>query len=105
MDSLSGMNDEYKNGMMGKYETRLINACSSEKISTENLLDIIIAAERLKVDMVCTNAINLATRCKSRSLKESKKYKKISHVTRNEIDEKRIFWLEKHRTGRDVYLP
>lgn len=79
LDSLSGMNGEDKNDLMRKYETRLINACSSEKISTENLLDIIIAAETLKLEMVCTTAIDLGTRCKSRSLKESKNIRKF-HV-------------------------
>lgn len=102
LDSLNGMNRKDKNDLMRKYETCLINACSSENIYTENLLDIIIAAETLKLDMVCPPAINLATRCKSRSLKESRNYKKISYVTRNKIDEQRIFWLEKNGTRLDV---
>lgn len=99
------MNEEHKNRLMKKYETRLINACKGEKISTTNLLDIIIAAEKLNLEKVCTSTIDLAMRCKFRSLKESKKYMKISHITKNKIDEQRILLLEKTGTCCNVYLP
>lgn len=58
-----------KSGAFRKYEDRLIKACDDKAISTDNLVEFIIAGEKLKLDKLLSSAITLASKCYSRSLK------------------------------------
>lgn len=69
-DLLIGMSGK-ESGVFRKYEDRLIKACAEAGtcISIDNLVEIIIAGEKLKLDKLLSSATTLASRCSSRSLK------------------------------------
>lgn len=60
-----------ESGVFRKYEDRLIKACDDKAISTDNLVEFIIAGEKLKLDKLLSSAITLASKCYSRSLKKT----------------------------------
>lgn len=63
-------------------------------IDKKNLVEIMIAGEKLKVDKLLSYAITLASTCFSRSLRNQKRYKKISNDTKSKINEKRVTFVE-----------
>lgn len=87
-----------ESGVFRKYEDRLIKACaeasSCKCISINNLVEIIIAGEKLKLDKLLSYAITLASTCSSRSLRNQKRYKEISNDTQSKINEKRVTFVE-----------
>lgn len=97
-----------KSGVFRKYEDRLIKACAETgtciSIDLDNLVEIIIAGEKLKLDKLLSSAITLASKCSSRSLKNQKRYKEISDVTKSKINEKRVTILEDYGSKYDVNL-
>lgn len=93
-----------KNGVFRKYEDRLIKACDDKAISTDNLVEFIIAGEKLKLDKLLSSAITSASKCSSRSLKNQKRYKEITDVTKSKINEKRVTILEDYGSKYDVNL-
>lgn len=101
---LSGSNDEDKGGAIRKFEDRLINACEVAAISRSNLVEFIIAGEKMKLSKLSSSAITLASKCKSKSLKDQKRYKEISKNTRSKINEKRVTFLEDNGDKCDVNL-
>lgn len=106
-DLLIGMSGK-KSGVFRKYEDRLIKACAEAgtciSIDLDNLVEIIIAGEKLKLDKLLSSAITLASKCSSRSLKNQKRYKEISDVTKSKINEKRVTILEDYGSKYDVNL-
>lgn len=103
-DFLSSMSDEDENDVMGEYEARLIGACERGNIRMNNLVDFIIAGETLKLDKLVSSAVTLASRCKSKLLKQHMRYNEISEVTKNKITERRMTLLEEKGTKCDVFL-
>lgn len=101
---LSGSNDKDKGGAIRKFEDRLINACEVAAISRSNLVEFIIAGEKMKLSKLSSSAITLASKCKSKSLKDQKRYKEISKNTRSKINEKRVTFLEDNGDKCDVNL-
>lgn len=95
-----------ESGVFRKYEDRLIKACAEAGtcISIDNLVEIIIAGEKLKLDKLLSSAITLASKCSSRSLKNQKRFKEISDVTKSKINEKRVTILEDYGSKYDVNL-
>lgn len=91
---LSCMNDEDGSDVMRKYEDRLIDACNRADILMKNLVDFIIAGEKLDLENLLSSAITLASKCSSSSLRIQKRYKEISEDTKNKINEKRVTFLE-----------
>lgn len=104
-DLLIGMSGK-ESGVFRKYEDRLIKACAEAGtcISIDNLVEIIIAGEKLKLDKLLSSATTLASRCSSRSLKNQKRYKEISDITESKINEKRVTILEDYGSKYDVNL-
>lgn len=105
-DFLSSMSDEDENDVMGEYEARLIGACERGNIRMNNLVDFIIAGEKLKLDKLVSSAVTLASKCKSKLLKQHMRYmyNEISEVTKNKITERRMTLLEEKGTKCDVFL-
>lgn len=101
---LSGMNDKDKSEVIRRYKDRLINACGDAAISRSNLVEFIIAGEKLKLGKLLSSAITLASKCKSKSLIEQSRYKEISKDTKNKINEKRVTLLEEYGSKCDVNL-
>lgn len=97
-----------ESGVFRKYEDRLIKACaeasSCKCISINNLVEIIIAGGKLKLDKLLSYAITLASTCSSRSLRNQKRYKEISNDTKSKINEKRVTILEDYGSKYDVNL-
>lgn len=104
-DLLIGMSGK-ESGVFRKYEDRLIKACAEAGtcISIDNLVEIIIAGGKLKLDKLLSSATTLASRCSSRSLKNQKRYKEISDITKSKINEKRVTILEDYGSKYDVNL-
>lgn len=104
-DLLIGMSGK-ESGVFRKYEDRLIKACAEAGtcISIDNLVEIIIAGEKLKLDKLLSSATTLASRCSSRSLKNQKRYKEISDITKSKINEKRVTILEDYGSKYDENL-
>lgn len=102
---LIGMGDK-ESAVFRKYEDSFIKACADKAtcISTNNLVELIIAGEKLKLDKLLSSAITLASKCYSRSLKNHKRYKDISEDTKNKINEKRVTLLEDSGGKYDVNL-
>lgn len=69
-----------------------------------NLFDFIIAGEKLKLDKLVSSAVTLASKCKSKLLKQHMRYNEISEVTKNKITERRMTLLEEKGTKCDVFL-
>lgn len=103
-DFLSSMSNEDENDVMGEYEARLIGACERGNIRMNNLFDFIIAGEKLKLDKLVSSAVTLASKCKSKLLKQHMRYNEISEVTKNKITERRMTLLEEKGTKCDVFL-
>lgn len=93
-----------ESGVFRKYEDRLIKACDDKAISTDNLVEFIIAGEKLKLDKLLSSAITLASKCYSRSLKNHVRYNAISEDTKNKINEKRVPFLEDNGNNRNANL-
>ncbi|XP_061176165.1 uncharacterized protein LOC133185122 [Saccostrea echinata] len=93
------------NAKMAMCENRLVANCkqvNSETINKtignftrERLLDYIIAAERYKLKSLLSSAVEVASKCNSMGMKNEIKYKKISSLTKYEIDTKRLNLLER----------
>lgn len=98
------MSDEDENDVMGEYEARLIGACERGNIRMNNLFDFIIAGEKLKLDKLVSSAVTLASKCKSKLLKQHMRYNEISEFTKNKITERRMTLLEEKGTKCDVFL-
>lgn len=104
LDFLSSMSNEDENDVMGEYEARLIGACERGNMRMNNLFDFIIAGEKLKLDKLVSSAVTLASKCKSKLLKQHMRYNEISEVTKNKITERRMTLLEEKGTKCDVFL-
>lgn len=89
-DFLSSMSDEDENDVMGEYEARLIGACERGNIRM--------------LDKLVSSAVTLASKCKSKLLKQHMRYNEISDVTKNKITERGMTLLEEKGTKCDVFL-
>lgn len=98
------MNDEDEGKAMRKYEKRLTKACAEAAISTNNLVEFIIAGEKLDLEKLLSSAITLASQCKSKALKNHRRYQEISEDTQNQINEKRVTFLEEKGVQYDKHL-
>lgn len=98
------MNDDDEGRAMRKYEKRLTKACAEATISTNNLVEFIIAREKLDLKKLLSSAITLASQCKSKALKNHRRYQEISEDTQNEINEKRVTFLEEKGLHYDKHL-
>lgn len=98
------MNDDDEGRAMRKYEKRLTKACAEATISTNNLVEFIIAGEKLDLEKLLSSAVTLASQCKSKALKNHTRYQEISEDTQNEINEKRVTFLEEKGLHYDKHL-
>lgn len=95
---------EKESGVFRKYEDRLIKACADTAISTDNLVEFIIAGGKLKLDKLLSSAITLASKFYSRSLKKHVRYNDISEDTKHKINEKRVPFLEEYGSKKNANL-
>lgn len=98
--------DDKESRVLRKYEDRLIKACTdtATSISANNLVEFIIAREKLKLDNLLSSAITLASKCSSKSIKNHIRYKEISEDTKNKINEKRVTFLEDYGSKSNANL-
>lgn len=81
---LNGLIDKDRVALMKEYEDRLVNACSQGKVTSNSIVEYIIAAEQFDLKKLLSSAIE-AARSDRNSLRNSARFNEISDKSKFQI--------------------
>lgn len=88
------MNDKDTSKLTKNYESHLTKAFDTGKITTDDLLECIIAGEQYNLKNLLSKAMKLASACESKVLFKNPRFNKISCDTRVKILGEMVIQLE-----------